>query len=51
MRRICLEGETLEAALRWLAHELDEEAAERLRTAEAFVTRTKASPCNKPDDN
>ena len=44
MRRICLEGETLEAALRWLAHELDEEAAERLRTAEAFVTRAKTSP-------
>jgi len=43
MRRICLEGETLEAALRWLAHQLDEEAAERLRAAEAFVTRAKTS--------
>ena len=43
MRRICLEGETLEAALRWLAHQLDEEAAERLHAAEAFVTRAKTS--------
>jgi len=43
MRRICLEGETLEAALRWLAHELDLEAAERLREAEAFVARTRES--------
>jgi hypothetical protein len=42
MRRICLEGETLEAALRWLAHQLDEEAAERLRAAEAFVARATA---------
>ena len=39
MRRICLEGETLEAALRWLSTELDEEAAERLRSAEQFVAR------------
>jgi hypothetical protein len=43
MRRICLEGETLEAALRWLAQELDLEAAERLREAEAFVARTRES--------
>ena len=42
MRRICLEGETLEAALRWLAHQLDDEAAERLRAAEAFVARATA---------
>ena len=42
MRRICLEGETLEAALSWLAHQLDEEAAERLRAAEAFVARATA---------
>jgi hypothetical protein len=39
MRRICLEGETLEAALRWLSTELDDEAAERLRSAEQFVAR------------
>ncbi|MEO6773915.1 MAG: hypothetical protein ABI467_13020 [Kofleriaceae bacterium] len=37
MRRICLEAETLEGALRWLSRQLDEEAAERLRAAEAFV--------------
>jgi len=43
MRRICLEGETLEAALRWLAHELDLEAAERLRHAEEFAARTRQS--------
>ncbi|MEO9158019.1 MAG: hypothetical protein ABI591_20550 [Kofleriaceae bacterium] len=42
MRRICLEDETLEAALRWLAHQLDEEAAERLRAVEAFVARATA---------
>lgn len=42
MRRICLEGETLEAALRWLAHQLDDEAAERLRAAEAFVATATA---------
>jgi hypothetical protein len=39
MRRICLEAETLEGALRWLSRQLDEEAAERLRAAEAFVPR------------
>ncbi|MEO8549868.1 MAG: hypothetical protein ABI678_07835 [Kofleriaceae bacterium] len=36
MRRICLERETLEGALRWLGDQLDEEAAERCRAAEAF---------------
>jgi hypothetical protein len=41
MRRICLEGESLEAALRWLARELDVEAAERLRSAEAFTERVR----------
>ena len=39
MRRICLEAETLEGALRWLNRQLDEEAAERLRAAEAYVPR------------
>ncbi|HEY6037648.1 MAG TPA: hypothetical protein VIV58_25375 [Kofleriaceae bacterium] len=39
MRRICLGAETLEGALRWLSRQLDEEAAERLRAAEAFVPR------------
>ncbi|HET9990978.1 MAG TPA: hypothetical protein VFQ65_20745 [Kofleriaceae bacterium] len=39
MRRICLEAETLEGALRWLSRQLDEEAAERLRAAEAYVPR------------
>jgi len=39
MRRICLGAETLEGALRWLARQLDEEAAERLRAAEAFVPK------------
>ena len=39
MRRICLEGETLEGALHWLGRQLDEEAAERLRAAEAFTQR------------
>lgn len=39
MRRICLEAETLEGALRWLGRQLDEEAAERLRAAEAYVPR------------
>jgi hypothetical protein len=39
MRRICLESETLENALRWLSRQLDEEAAERLRAAEAYVPR------------
>ncbi len=38
-RRICLEGETLDGALRWLAKELDEEAAERARQAEAYIPR------------
>lgn len=37
MRRICLERETLEGALRWLGDQLDEEAADRCRAAEAFV--------------
>ena len=37
MRRICLERETLEGALRWLGDQLDEEAAERCRAAEAYV--------------
>lgn len=37
MRRICLERETLEGALRWLGDQLDEEAAERCRAAESFV--------------
>ena len=41
MRRICLEAETLEGALRWLNRQLDEEAAERLRAAEAYVPRTR----------
>ena len=39
MRRICLGAETLEGALRWLARQLDEEAAERLRAAEAYVPK------------
>jgi hypothetical protein len=43
MRRICLESETLEGALRWLSRQLDEEAAERLRAAEAYVPRGLAS--------
>jgi hypothetical protein len=43
MRRICLEAETLEGAMRWLSRQLDEEAAERLRAAEAFVPRGPAS--------
>jgi hypothetical protein len=43
MRRICLEAETLEGALRWLSRQLDEEAAERLRAAEAYVPRGVAS--------
>ena len=48
MRRICLEGETLDGALRWLAHELDEEAAERARQAEAYIPRP--TPASE-DDN
>ena len=48
MRRICLEGETLDGALRWLAHELDEEAAERARQAEAYLPRLAPS---SDDDN
>jgi len=47
MRRICLEGETLDGALRWLARELDEEAAERARQAEAYVPRIEP----REDDN
>lgn len=43
MRRICLEAETLEGALRWLSRQLDEEAAERLRAAEAYVPRGPAT--------
>ncbi|MFT3691541.1 MAG: hypothetical protein QM831_00255 [Kofleriaceae bacterium] len=39
MRRICLDGNTLEEALQWLTHQLDEEAADRLREAQSYVQR------------
>lgn len=39
MRRICLDGSTLEEALQWLTRELDDEAADRLREAQSFVQR------------
>jgi hypothetical protein len=48
MRRICLEGETLDVALRWLARELDEEAAERARQAEAYIPH--AAPRHDEDN-
>ena len=49
MRRICLEAETLEGALRWLSRQLDEEAAERPRAAEAYVPR--GMPSSRFRDN